>query len=325
MNQNPLVSIITPCYNSASYIARFMNSLLNQSYKDIEWIVINDGSTDETENIIKSYIEKFEEKGIQVIYRYQTNQGLGGAINTGLKYISGEFFTWCDSDNLFTDDYVSEKVKFFSLHPEAAIVRCDGYIVSDLDIEHPIAKLADNNPEKYNKKLFLNCLTCKNFHFGCTMLRTNAFDTVNPSREIYPSREGQNWQIMLPMFYKYDSFYIDKPMFFFVIREDSISHAASNKGLEAIIEQNNECERTEEIVIKSMHIPEEKEFLDIVHKQYAFIRFWLYDKYDDYDNLQREYLYIKENDWLDESVSDVFKRRKSVIWRFLHKVKNVIK
>lgn len=323
--KNPLVSIITPCYNSSAYISRFIKSLLNQSYKNIEWIVVNDGSTDETESIIKSYYEDFKAQGMRVIYQYQTNQGLGGAINTGLKFVSGDYFTWCDSDNLFTEDYVFEKIKFFSEHPEAVIVRCDGFIVLDSDVEHPIAKLADNNPEKNKKNLFLNCLTCKNFHFGCTMLKTDAFDLVNPNREIYPSREGQNWQIMLPMFYKYDSYYIDKPMFYFVIREDSISHAASNKGLEASIKQNNECEKTEEIVVKTMQIPEEKEYLDIIHRQYSLIRFWLYDKYDDYEKLKREYLYLKENQWLEKPVCDTFKRRKSVVWMILHKVKKVIK
>jgi len=325
MSASPLVSIITPCYNSENYITRFMDCLLAQTYSNIEWIAVNDGSIDGTEDLIHGYKDLFDNKGIKVVYHYQENKGIGGAINAGLKYISGEFFTWCDSDNLLTEDYTSKNVEYFLSHPEANIVRCDGFYVLDSDIIHPLSRLSDGVQEKDKKDLFINCLTCKDFYFGCTMLRTEAFDKVNPEREIYPSREGQNWQIMLPMFYHYDSFYMDIPMFYFVIREDSISHAASKKGLKASMDQNNACEETEDIVIRSMIIPEEKEYLEIIHKQYSIIRFWLYDKYDNDEGLEKEYKLIKGNNWMDDSIETVYRRRNNVFWKMMHSLKKWVK
>ena len=203
----PLVSVITPCYNSEKYISRYLDCIIAQSYSNIQLIIVNDGSIDNTEKIIFDYQDRLLKKGIKVTYKYQENKGLGGAINTGLKLVEGEFFTWCDSDNLLTPDYFEENAEYFLEHPEAAIVRCDGYNVLDTDIHAPISKMSDGIKNKNEKHLFMNCLTAKEFYFGCTMLRLSAFEAVNPSREIYESREGQNWQIMLPMFYRYESLY----------------------------------------------------------------------------------------------------------------------
>lgn len=317
----PLVSVITPCYNSEGYIGRYLDCLLSQTYHNIQLIIVNDGSSDHTEEIIKNYEDKLKQHGIELTYQYQTNKGLGGAINTGLKLIKGEYFTWCDSDNLLTDDYFEENIRYFLVHPEAMIVRCDGYNVLDSDVTKSLSLMSDGIKNKYETKLFMNCLTCRNFYFGCTMLRTSAFDGINPDREIYPSREGQNWQIMLPMFYQYEAHFIDKPMFYFVIREDSISHAAAHKGFDAMISQNNACEETEAKVIKAMHIPEEKEYLDIVYRQYAFIRFWLADQYAHIPALKEEYKKIKDNGWLTGEVEKAYNRWMNPGWRIGHKLK----
>lgn len=317
----PLVSVITPCYNSERFIERYLDCLLRQTYHNIQLIIVNDGSVDQTEQIVDGYKDRLERQGIELTYKYQENKGLGGAINTGLKLVQGEFFTWCDSDNLLTDDYFEVNVKYFLEHPEAQIVRCDGYNVLDSDVTKPLSRMSDGLKNRFETKLFLNCLTCREFYFGCTMLRTSAFESVNPDREIYPSREGQNWQIMLPMFYRYEAHYIDKPMFYFVIREDSISHAAGKKGIDAMIEQNNACEETEAIVIKSMHIPEEKEYLDIIYKQYALIRFWIADQYGRLDILEDEYKKIRNSGWLTNEVEKAYKRWKNPIWRIGHGMK----
>ena len=316
-----LVSIITPCYNSEQYISRYLDSILSQTYKHIQQIIIDDGSTDETAHIIEQYKPLLEDAGIELTYYYQENSGLGGAVNSGLKLIKGELFTWCDSDNYFTSDYIEENVKYFENHPDVSIVRCDGYIVSNTNIYQPIARLSDSITDKYEKRLFFKCLRAKEFYFGCTMLRTISFDQINPKREIYPSREGQNWQIMLPMFYNYDSYFIDKPMFYFVVREDSISHGASQKGMAAQVEQINECEKIEEFTIKSMQIPEEKQCMDIIHKQYLLIRFWLADKYRDKDALMKEYKALEANGWADNEVKKTIDRWNNVLWRIIQKIK----
>lgn len=299
MRDKPMVSIITPCYDSEKWVGRYLTSILNQTYTNIELIVINDGSRDNTESIVLSYKGRFEAKGLTFVYQYQENKGLGGAVNTALKLVRGKYFTWCDSDNFYTDDYVEKNVGFFEEHPEFDIVRCDGTIVSDADIGKPIQLMSKGNRDKYCPKLFLNALEARNFHFGCAMLKTEAFDKINPAREIYPSREGQNWQLLLPMLYHYRSGYIDRPMFYFVIRKDSISNRSSQKGRKEKTDQIDEYAKILTATLTTMRLDESerKKYLDIVSKKYARIKMSLANLYRDVPLLESQYALMKQNHW----------------------------
>lgn len=91
------VSLIVPIYNSSGYLNKCVDSLLNQTLKDIEIILINDGSTDESEKIIKSYNDK------RIKYISKKNEGIGKTRNRGIKEATGEFIAFVDSD-----DYLNE-------------------------------------------------------------------------------------------------------------------------------------------------------------------------------------------------------------------------
>lgn len=95
------VSIIVPVYNVEKYVERCLNSLVNQTYKNIEIIIVNDGSTDNSKEIC----EKFENNDKRIKLINKDNQGLGMARNTGLEYITGEYVLFVDSD-----DYVEKNL-----------------------------------------------------------------------------------------------------------------------------------------------------------------------------------------------------------------------
>ena len=293
----PLVSIITPCYNSEKWVARYLDSLTNQTYGNIELIIVNDGSTDRTEEIILPYESCLKEAGIRLVYIYQENKGLGGAIQTGLKMVAGEYFCWCDSDNFYTNDYVAAKVEFFLNNPQYSIVRCDGYIVYEPDIYKPAGLMSEGNKDKYNPKLFLNALEIKDFHFGCAMLKTADFDKINPERKIYPSREGQNWQFMLPMTYHFKSGYIDRPMFYFVYRSDSISHVASMRGIADTVKQHEEYILIIKNTLESMNMEPvcRDKYLRLVENRYARSNMSLAFLYKDKALSKEQYLILKKN------------------------------
>lgn len=290
----PLVSIITPCYNSEKYLIRYIENILNQTYDNIQLIFINDGSTDATEKIIKDYTPVLERKGCKVTYQYQENRGLGGAVNTGLKLVEGEFFTWCDSDNFFTDDYVQTKITYFLEHPEYAVVRCDGYTVVDPDIYTPVALMSVGHNDEANPNCFYNMLLCENYHFGCAMVRTKEFDVVNPQREIYESREGQNYQILLPVYYHYKTGYIDKPMFYCVIRNDSISNSAITRGNRALINQLEEYRMIIHKTIEFMNIPDGNECLKLVDEKLDKKAFYYANDEENVDLLRYYYHRLKK-------------------------------
>ena len=90
------LSVIVPMYNSEKYIERCINSIINQEMKDIEIILINDGSVDKTKNIVGKYVNKH--KNIKLINK-EKNEGLSAARNTGIKNATGEYIVFIDSDD----------------------------------------------------------------------------------------------------------------------------------------------------------------------------------------------------------------------------------
>lgn len=264
-----LVSIITPCYNSESYLSRYLDSILNQTYKNIQQIIINDGSFDKTEEIVFDYIKRFDAANMKITYLKQENQGLGAAISAGLKLVEGKYFSWCDSDNFYSSDYVESKVVFLESHPDYSIVRCNGYVVDETNIEVPLSTMdKDNIVDKTEENLFLNCLYTKNFHFGCAMLKTDDFDKVVNERSIFPSRYGQNWQLLLPMFYYYKSGYIDKPMFYFVVRRDSVSNCVKYQDYRKKIDMYEGYNEIIKNTLINMNIPDLQEHLKNIRIKY---------------------------------------------------------
>ena len=112
-----LVSVIIPTYNRSKYIADAIQSVLNQTYKDIELIVIDDGSTDNTKNVLQLYIEKKVVK-----YIYQKNAGPAAARNRGIKASRGELIAFLDSDDLWLTDKLEKQVAIMKKHHKAGLV-----------------------------------------------------------------------------------------------------------------------------------------------------------------------------------------------------------
>ena len=125
MSQLPLVSVIIPAYNAAEYIVETIKSVLAQDYKYFELLIVNDGSTDNTEEIIKSFDDK------RIRYILQHNQGASAATNIGIKQSRGEFIIRLDSDDMMTPDYISKHIKHFTEQPEADLVYCDDYLIDE--------------------------------------------------------------------------------------------------------------------------------------------------------------------------------------------------
>ena len=99
--KQPLISIIVPCYNTKDYIEQCLDSLIHQSYKNLEIILVNDGSTDDTDAKIQPYLSDD-----RIRYIIQENKGLSGARNTGLDIMKGEYVCFVDSDDFLHKDYV---------------------------------------------------------------------------------------------------------------------------------------------------------------------------------------------------------------------------
>jgi glycosyltransferase involved in cell wall biosynthesis len=103
-DDNPLVTIVIPTYNYAKYLGKALGSCLRQSYGRLEIIVIDDGSTDNTEEVVRSF-----EDG-RISYYRQENQGVSAARNRGLSLARGDFITFLDADDYLTDDSIEQRL-----------------------------------------------------------------------------------------------------------------------------------------------------------------------------------------------------------------------
>ncbi len=114
-NIHPLVSVIIPVYNGGTFLRHAVRSIQKQSYQRIETIIIDDGSTDETAEIAKSFSP-------DIRYVYQPNKGLPAARNRGLSEASGDLIASLDADDLWTEDKLNMQVELLSQDPSMEIV-----------------------------------------------------------------------------------------------------------------------------------------------------------------------------------------------------------
>ena len=103
----PIVSVVIPVYNIEGYIEKCLKSIVNQTYKNIEIIVVNDGSTDKSQNIIDSFKALYGDKIISIC---QKNAGQSVARNVGVSRSSGEYIAFIDGDDYVESDYIEKLI-----------------------------------------------------------------------------------------------------------------------------------------------------------------------------------------------------------------------
>ena len=115
----PLVSIIIPVYNSAKYISRAIRSAISQTHENIEILVVDDGSTDKTPEIVTV----FEDNRIRLVC--QEHKGQGAARNNGIRISQGQYLTFLDSDDLYMPDKIEKEVDFLEQNRDYHAVYCN--------------------------------------------------------------------------------------------------------------------------------------------------------------------------------------------------------
>lgn len=263
------VSVLTPCFNGEEYIHRYFDALLKQTYDNFEIIFVDDGSFDKTADIVKEYIDRFKKRNVELKYIYQENGGQASAINNGLKYVTGDYLVWPDSDDYYEEDAFEILAKELENDDSIAYVKGNPIFrkeedLSVINIPKPIDKNKTNFFEDY---LFCTPNVC--CFTGIMMIKFNEFKISNKGLDIYTSRAGQNWQIILPITYHYKGKYIDKNVHNYLIRENSHSH--SIKGIKKEYKRTFELNDVLIKVLNKIDMPNEerKKYLKLVSKKYS--------------------------------------------------------
>jgi len=123
---NPKVTIIIPCYNASNYLREAIDSALNQTYKNIEIIVVNDGSNDagKTKEIALSYGEK-------ISYFEKENGGVSTALNMGIKNMTGDYFAWLSHDDIYYPNNIEEHIKYLRHTDKNKIITFTSFNIID--------------------------------------------------------------------------------------------------------------------------------------------------------------------------------------------------
>ena len=257
------VSVVTPVYNGEQFLKRFLDSLLSQTYMDMEVILVDDGSSDHTLDIAKSYTDAFCHKGYPFKIIQAKHKNASAAINQGLPYVTGEYLIWPDSDDVLK-------------HLTYNCVRSIAYYFED-----KTGKLTRPDEQKgsfIKEELFWDVLESKTFVCcGCYMLKTEIFFQIYPQKKIPEYDVGQNFQMLLPYLYFNKCYTIPEELYGVSVRSGSHSRTPLTKKQETIKFQNYEKLVDEISNICHLNIEERKR----IYLWKLERRYWLAKKYDD--------------------------------------------
>lgn len=158
---NPIISVIMPVYNGARYLRESIDSILNQTFKDFEFIIINDGSTDNSEEIILSYNDP------RIVYlKNKVNSKICVTLNRGIDAARGNYIARFDCDDIALPNRLERQKQYLDKHPEIGIIGSDIIIFGKGDEDHYFGFV--HNPDECKAGLLFN--TC--FAHPAVMMRT---------------------------------------------------------------------------------------------------------------------------------------------------------
>lgn len=185
MKFEPLVTVIIPAYNAGSFLAGAVESVLAQTYRNLDVIIVNDGSTDNTQQVAESFIPR----GVRVVN--QKNMGVGGVRNTGIKIANGEYIAFLDADDFYLPEKIEKSVRFLQEHPEFDLMYCNmnHYYEEEPDV------LYQHREPFYSGEVFEKLLDGFFGQLDTVLIPKKCFDKVGLYDE--SSKHSEEWDVHL--------------------------------------------------------------------------------------------------------------------------------
>lgn len=211
----PLVSVLMPCYNAEEYLREAINSIVTQSYKNLEILIIDDGSSDNTLGIIREFGEL--DKRIKVIVNSE-NIGLIRTLNKGISAAGGDFIARMDADDISDENRIKEIISVFRSHPELDVVAAGYYHLSaDGKLKRKIYPKARTS----NALWFVSFFAIPVLH-PCIVARSNAMRNNLYDEAFVHSEDYELFSRMLSKGYKF--YNIKEPLYYLRKNVESVSH-----------------------------------------------------------------------------------------------------
>lgn len=215
------VSVIIPTYNRPKWLPETIESVFAQTYPHIELIVVNDGSTDNTEAIIEPYRDR-------ITYISKENGGPGSAVNAGIKASTGKYIARVDDDDLFLPEKVELQVNMFQQRPELGLIGTDHYIINS---EGNITRTAEV-PDFSRHGIFLTLLRNCIFSQPTVMVRKECHEKIG----LYKNTYAQDYDMWIRIARRYPVGVIHKPLAMYREHGSNRSGLSSNAKVNADIQ-----------------------------------------------------------------------------------------
>ncbi len=220
-NANHLVSVIMPVFNGRNFLPVALESVKNQDYPNLEVIVVDDGSTDGSEEVLKSFVSSWPGCIKILMHPGRKREGIAASYRLGIENCRGEYIAFLEQDDVWSVNKVSEQIKVFNAFPEVGVVLSDVYTCDEQGrvADKAFKALINRPPTERPFKAFWRLL-CSNFvlTFSNTMVRHKL---INISDIVASPGGFQDWMLLLLLSYRCKFYHCIRTKILWRQRQDS--------------------------------------------------------------------------------------------------------
>ncbi len=209
MSKSPHVSVVMPVYNGERYLRQSVESILNQTWRDFEFIIVDDGSIDTTLQILREYNDERI-----VLLRHSTNLGVAESRNRGIAQARGQYIACMDADDIAFPQRLELQVRFLEQNPQIVLVGGATTMIDEKGAPAETIRFPCDSREIEDLLIHSNC-----FAQSTVMMRTEAFRSLGGYR--FPLAE--DYDLWLRMAERYELANLPEPVLFYRVHSDQIS------------------------------------------------------------------------------------------------------
>jgi len=230
-----MVSILVPCYNHERFLDDCLQSLMDQTYDEIELLINDDGSTDQSWNLIEAKKEQLEHRFRRVyLHRNTKNQGVTKSLNTLLKQATGDYIKIIASDDMLRRDYIKTCAAYMEQHSECSAVVTNAFVVTEstrYTCDLKSKEFFYKEPPNFDKEEMLTRVYLEDIIAApSTFVRKEVYDSIGNYDENLGAEDWDYWLRMLENGLEFD--YLDEPLVYYRKNANSASSTTVNSQMQ---------------------------------------------------------------------------------------------